>query len=112
VVDQSSNIFYVTYKPGAHFESSVLRDAAGLVEARLPLIQIRARGYILQEAAKRYLVAGPDRFLLIEPPASAPPLPEPSDALLSVIASVDDSADPTQLKIVQSERVEPQPARE
>ena len=84
-----------------------MQEAADLAEARFLLIQIMARGYVFEEGSKHFLVAGEDRFLLIEPPASAPPLPAPSDTELSVVASVDDSADPIRLKIVQSKPVEP-----
>jgi hypothetical protein len=101
IIDLQSNTFYVSYKRDAHFDASILRGAANLVEARLPLIQIKARGYIREESSKHYLVAGPDRFLLMEPPAPAPPLPPPSDKELSVVASVDDSGDPIRVKIIQ-----------
>ncbi len=88
IVDQQANVIFVFYNPNTHFEHAVLRKAAEEAETTFPLIQIVARGRIVEEGAKHFLVAGEDRFLLIEPPASAPPLPDPSDTVLSVIASV------------------------
>ena len=107
VVDQQSNIVFITYKPKTHFEPAILRDAAEEAGAAFLLIQIMARGRVMEEGEKHFFIAGEDRFVLIEPPPSAPPLPAASDKELSVIASVDDSADPVRLKIVQSKPVEP-----
>ena len=105
IVDQQSNVVFVTYNLNTHFEPEVLRNAAEEAGTSFLLIQIIARGRIVEEGDRRFFVAGNDRFLLIEPPASAPPLPAAS--VLSVIASVDDSADPIRLKIVQSTPAEP-----
>ena len=107
IVDQQSNIVFVTYNPNTHFEPAVLRNAAKEADAAFLLIQIVARGRIVEEGAKHFLVAGEDRFLLIEPPA--PPLPAASDTVLLAVASVDDSADPIKLKIVQSKPAAPEP---
>jgi hypothetical protein len=107
IVDQQSNVVFVTYHPNTHFEPAVLRNAAEETGAAFLLIQIIARGRIVEEGAKHFLVAGEDRFLLIEPPAAAPPLPAASDTVLSVTGSVDDSADPIRLKIVQSKPAAP-----
>ena len=107
IVDQQSNVVFVTYNPNTHFEPEVLRNAAEEAGTTFPIIQIIARGRIVEEGESRFLVAGEDRFLLIEPPASAPPLPAASETVLLVIASVDDSADPIRLKIVQSKPAEP-----
>ena len=106
-VDQQSNIVFVTYNPNTHFEPAVLRSAAEKADAAFLLIQIIARGRIVEEGPKHFLVAGEDRFLLLEPPAEAPPLPAVSDTVLVVLASVDDSANPVKLKIVQSKPATP-----
>jgi hypothetical protein len=107
VVDQQSNVVYITYQPNTHFEPAALRSAAEEAEAAFLLIQVIARGRMVEEGAKHFFIAGEDRFLVIEPTGSAPPLPAVSDAALSVIASVDDSNDPIRLKIVQSKPAEP-----
>lgn len=106
-MDQQSNVVFVTFNRNTHFEPAVLRNAAEEAGTAFLLIQIIARGRIVEEGDRRFFVAGEDRFLLIEPPASAPPLPAASETALSVIASVDDSTDPIRLKIVQSKPAEP-----
>ena len=112
IVDQQSNVVYVSYQPNAHFDPTILRLAAEQAEAQFLLIQVMARGRVIEEGVQHFLIAGEDRYLLIEPPASAPPLPESSDTELSIVASVDDSSDPIRLKLVQSKPVEPEPAAE
>jgi hypothetical protein len=107
IIDMQSNVAFVTFKPNAHFDPAILREAAEKADTAFPLIQIVARGRIVEEGSKHYLVAGEDRFLLIEPAASAPPLPAASDTELLVIASVDDSADPVKLKVVQAKPTAP-----
>ena len=102
-----SNVAFVTFKPNTHFDPALLRNAAEKADTAFPLIQIVASGRIVEEGSKHFLAAGGDRFLLIEPPASAPPLPAASDTVLTVVASVDDSADPIKLKVVQSKPAEP-----
>lgn len=109
IVDQQSNVVFVTYQPNTRFKPAILRDAAEEGGAIFLLIQISARGRVIEEGAKHFFVAGEDRFVLSEPPESAPPLPAASNAELTVIASVDDSADPVRLKIVQSKPVESEP---
>lgn len=106
-MDQQSNVVFVTYKPNTHFDPAVLRKAAEEADAAFPLIQIVARGRAVDEAEKHFFVAGEDRFELIEPPPGASvPRPAASDTLLSVIGSIDDSAEQVKLRIVQSKPAE------
>lgn len=105
-MDQQKNIVYVTYKPNTHFDPAILRMAAEKADAAFVLIQIVAEGKIIEEGAQHYLVAGDDKFLLLEPPADKP-LPAEPDKTFTVIASVDDSADPIKLRVVQTKSVEP-----
>lgn len=106
IVDQQSNVVFVIYNPKTHFDPKIYRNAAEEADAAFLLIQIMARGRIVEEGEKHFLVTGDDRFLLIEPPATAPPLPPASETVLAVVASVDDSADPVKLKIVQAQPAE------
>ena len=96
-----SNVVFVVFKPDTHFEPQVLRDAAKAADTVFPIIQIVARGHVVEEGEKHFFLAGKDRFLVIEPAASAQPLPAPNEDV-SVVASLDDSADPLRIKIVQS----------
>jgi hypothetical protein len=105
-------VVYVSYQPNTHFDAAILRQAADQADAQFLLIQIMARGHVIEEGTQHFLVAGEDRFLLIEPPATASPLPEPSETELSVVASVDDSATPIRVKLVQSKPAQPEPAAE
>jgi hypothetical protein len=79
----------------------VLRAAAAVVEARFLVVQVVARGRVIEAGTEHFFVAGNDRFLLIEPPAASSPLPPASDTVLTVIATVDDSGNPIKLKLLQ-----------
>ena len=96
-----ANVVFVQFKPNTHFEPKVLRDAAKAADTIFPIIQIVARGHVVEEGAQHFFLAGEDRFLLIEPPPSAQPLPA-ADETVSVVASLDDSVDPARIKIVQT----------
>jgi hypothetical protein len=96
-----SNVVFVVFKPNTHFEPKILRDAAKAADTVFPIIQLVARGHVVEEGEKHFFLAGEDRFLLIEPPPAAPPLPAPNTDV-SVVASLDDSADPLRIKIVQT----------
>ena len=96
-----ANVVFVQFKPNTHFEPKVLRDAAEAADTVFPIIQIVARGHVVEEGEKHFFLAGEDRFLLIEPPPAAQPLPA-VDETVSVVASLDDSVDPARIKIVQT----------
>ena len=108
VVDQQSNVVFVAYEPNTHFDSAILRDAAIEADAAFLLIQIAARGKIIEEGSEHFLLAGEDRFVLIEPPESPKPIPEVSDRELLVVGNVDDSVTPYRLRIVQSTPMDPE----
>ncbi len=96
-----TNVVFVIFQPNTPFEPAVLREAAKEADTAFPLIQIVARGRVVEEGEKHFFVAGEDRFLLIEPDASETPWPDP-DSEVSVIASLDDSVNPMRIKIVQT----------
>jgi len=96
-----SNVVFVVFKPDTHFEPKVLRDAAKAADTIFPIIQIVARGHVVEEGEQHFFLAGQDRFLVIEPPPSAQPLPA-ADETVSVVASLDDSVDPARIRIVQT----------
>lgn len=108
-MDQQKNIVFVTYKPNTHFDPAILRMAAEKADAAFVLIQIVAKGHIIEEGSKHYLVAGPDRFLIMEPPADKP-LPSEPDKEFSVVASVDDSEVPLKVKVIQARLPQPEEA--
>ena len=106
-IDQQKNIVFVTYKPNTHFDPAILRDAAEKADAAFVLIQIVAKGHIIEEGSKHYLVACDDRFLIIEPPADKP-LPAEPEKEFTVIASVDDSEVPVKVKVIQARLPQPE----
>jgi hypothetical protein len=91
----SEQKFQVTYKAGASFEPSKIRDAVAQAEVEVLRFRIVARGRIHEEKGKRLFVAGKDEFLLISSPEI------PSEHLTSIEGIVDDSAKPLQLKVLQ-----------
>ena len=96
-----SNAVFVIYEPGTPFDPKVLRDAAEEADTFFPLMQIVARGHVVEEGEQHFFIAGEDRFLVIEPGPSSQPLPAP-DKTVAVVASLDDSVDPSRIKIVQT----------
>ena len=91
----SQQRFQVTYKAGASFQPSDIRDAVAKAEVEVVRFRIIARGRVHEEGAKRVFVAGKDKFLL---PAS-PKIP--SEQPISIEGMVNDSAEPLQLKVLQ-----------
>ena len=91
----------MTYKSGSHFDPAILRMAAEKADAAFVLIQIVAKGHIIEEGSKHFLLAGSDKFLILEPPADKP-LPAEPEKEFSVVASVDDSEVPLKIKVIQA----------
>lgn len=87
--------FVVLYKPGSSFQPKELRDAVGQAEVRVVQFHILVRGRVQAEGTKQFLVAGKDRFLLVDPPKM------PADTPLLVGGDVDDAASPLQLKVIE-----------
>src|SRR5215470_9553339 len=78
--------FQVTYKPGASFKPSQIRAAVGKADVKVLRFQISARGQVLEQAGKRFFVAGRDRFLLVASPQIS------SEKPISIEGTVDDSS--------------------
>ena len=96
-----NNVVFVVFKPNTHFDPKILRDAAEAAQTRFPIIQLVARGHVVEEGEKHFFQAGPDKFLVIEPAANGNPLPAANEDV-SVVASLDDSVEPPRIKIVQT----------
>ena len=96
-----NNVVFVVFKPNTRFDPKILRMAAEAAETRFPIIQLVARGHVVEEGEKHFFMAGEDKFLVIEPGASGNPLPAANEDV-SVVASLDDSSDPLRIKIVQT----------
>ena len=91
----SEQRFLVTYKPGASFQPWDIRDAVGKAEVEVVRFRISARGRVHEEAGKRFFVAGKEKFLLVVSPEI------PFEGPVSIEGTVDDSAEPLRLKVLQ-----------
>jgi len=94
-VSISEQRFQVAYKPGASFQPSQIRNAVAEADVKVVRFQITARGRVHEEGGKRFFVAGKDKFLLVASPKI------PSGDPVSVEGTVNDSAEPLQLKVLQ-----------
>jgi hypothetical protein len=91
----SEQRFQVTYKSEASFHPWDIRDAVAKAEVEVVRFRITARGRVHEEGGKRFFVAGKDKFLL----GASPKIP--SEGLILLEGTVDDSAEPLQLKVLQ-----------
>ena len=94
-ISMQQKAFAVIYKPGASFQPQDLREAVAEAEVRVVQFHIRARGRVQTEGAKKFFVAGKDRFLLVDPPKM------PSDTPLLVGGDVNDAVTPLELKVLE-----------
>ncbi|MBI4444138.1 MAG: heavy-metal-associated domain-containing protein [Acidobacteria bacterium] len=97
----SNQTFEVIYRPGTSFRPADLREAVGEAEVTVVRFYVSARGQVRQEAGQRFLLAGKDKFLLVD--ADQLPLDTP----ISVVGSVDDSSEPYELKVAEFKPVAP-----
>jgi copper chaperone CopZ len=99
-VSMSQQRVAIIYKPeGGSFRPQELRDGIGKAEVRVAEFHIAARGVAKEEAGKVFFVAGRDRFLV---PNSQLPL----DVPIGVMALVDDSTSPFQIKVNDFQRLD------
>jgi hypothetical protein len=96
----SQQRFQVTYKPGASFQPSQIRAAVAQADVMVVRFRISARGRVLEQAGKRFFVAGKDKFLLVASPQIT------SENPISIDGTVDDSSEPLKLKVVQFKPVD------
>ena len=94
-ISVSEQRFQVTYKSGASFQPRDIRDAVGKAGVEVVRFRIIARGRVHEEGGKRFFVAGKDKFLLVASPKIL------SEGSFSIEGTVDDSAEPLQLKVLQ-----------
>lgn len=97
VISMSQEAVLVIYKPGTAFQPWDIRDALEKTEVGVVQIQISAHGHVQEQGAKKFFVAGKDKFLLVASPAS-PKIPP--DAQVSIEGIVNDQSDPMQLRVL------------
>jgi hypothetical protein len=95
----SEQRFQISYRAGASFQPADIRDAVAKAAVEVVRFRITARGRVLDESGKQFFVGGKDRFLLVASPQF------PSAAPISIEGTVDDSAEPLRLKILQFKSV-------
>src|SRR5689334_11340008 len=102
-ISVSEQKFNVTLKPGAAFHPSDIRAAVGKAGVKVVRFRIDARGHLEEQGGKRYFLAGEDKFLVAAPAKMA-------NGPVSIEGTVDDAAEPWQLKILKSKPLPPQTA--
>lgn len=99
-ISWKQQMFAVVYAPGASFQPQALRDAAAEAHVRVVRFHVSAIGHVQEEGAKQFFVSGKDRFLVVDSPQL------PTDGPVGVMAVVDDSTDPPELKIDDYKQLE------
>jgi copper chaperone CopZ len=103
-ISLSQEAIMLTYKPGAAFSTSQIRDVLKPLEVGVVQFQIGARGRVVEEGGKRFFVAGKDTFLISEVSrSSAAPLNTP----ILIEAILNDRAEPMEVKILSIRPVLP-----
>ena len=87
----------LTYKPGAVFDPAAIRKILEPLKVGVVQFQIGARGQVLEEQGRRFLIAGRDRFALLDAIDS----PEvPLKVPVRVEGILFDHATPRELKVL------------
>lgn len=71
-ISLSQEAILLTYKPGATFDPKAIRDVLAPLQVGVVQFQISARGEVRQEGDKPFLLAGKDKFLVLEGSPAAP----------------------------------------
>jgi hypothetical protein len=87
----------LTYKPGAVFDPAAIRKILEPLKVGVVQFQIGARGQVLPDQGKRFLIAGPDRFVLLDA-IDSPELPLRVPVRIEGILF--DHATPRELKVL------------
>ena len=103
-ISLSNEAILVSYKPGAAFQPKDIRDVLKRTDVGVVQFQISARGRVQEQGGHRFFVAGKDRFVL----AAGPNAPEvPSDTAVLIEATVNDQANPMELKVMTVKPAKP-----
>jgi hypothetical protein len=86
-------VFAVTYKAGAPFQPTALREAVAAADVEVVRFHVSARGRIKEKGNQSFFIAGNDRFLLVDSPQV------PVDVPMGIMGTVNDSTTPMEIKI-------------
>src|SRR5215831_11305851 len=64
-ISMKTEAVMVSYKSGSTFQPKDLRDVLKKTEVGVTQFQVSARGHVLDQAGKRFFIAGKDKFVLI-----------------------------------------------
>jgi copper chaperone CopZ len=103
-ISLSNEAILVSYKAGATFQPKNIRDVLKRTDVGVLQFQISARGRLLEQAGRRFFVAGRERFVLT-PARDAPPIPADTPVLIE--AMLNDLVDPMELKVLTVTRFKP-----
>jgi hypothetical protein len=103
-ISLSNEAVLISYKPGAVFQPKDLRDALQKTDVGVLQFQISARGRVQERGGSRFFVAGRDRFVLVSAP-NAPQVPSETPVLIE--ATLNDQADPMELKVMTVKPIKP-----
>jgi hypothetical protein len=96
-ISMAKEAIMVSYKPGAPFHPRDIREVLKPLAVGVLQFQITARGRIQEQGAKRFFVAGKDKFVLV---ADANALKIPPGIPVLIEGIVNDRPDPMELKIM------------
>jgi copper chaperone CopZ len=86
-------LFAVTYKDGATFQPTALREAVAAADVEVVRFHVAARGRVEEKGNQSFFIAGNDRFLLVDSPQV------PVDVPIGIMGLVNDSATPMEIQI-------------
>ena len=86
-------LFAVTYKDGAAFEPTALREAVAAADVEVVRFHVAARGHVREQGSQSFFIAGKDRFLLVNSPQV------PVNVPIGIMGTVNDSTIPMEIQI-------------
>jgi len=86
-------VFAVTYKAGATFQPTALREAVAAADVEVVRFHVAARGRVKEKGNQSFFIAGNDRFLLVDSPQV------PVDVPMGIMGTVNEATTPMEIKI-------------
>lgn len=97
-ISLSTEAIMLTYRPGATFDPEAVRKILEPLKVGVVQFQIGARGQVLENGGKRFLIAGRDKFVLLDA-IDSPPLP--LNVPVRIEGILFDRASPRELKVLK-----------
>jgi hypothetical protein len=97
-ISLSTEAIMLTYRPGATFDPEAIRKILEPLKVGVVQFQIGARGQVLENGGKRFLIAGRDKFILLDA-IDSPPLP--LNVPVRIEGILFDRASPRELKVLK-----------